>query len=177
MFIVLMPFSSGVFSSYGVVGAAFTIYAINIMLAGLAQVLLLRYLLNPAHRLILPEDRTHPDLDTWRPLVAVVGFGAALVAVLLLPSHGLLSLLIPFTPCSRCPSYGCTSGGTLACTAPTWPCKSPLSRCLRQRRSQPRNRCWPRSRPTPSITKAPAPVWHGGFCVNAGRGRPRTLLR
>ena len=97
LFIVLMPFSSGLFTSFGIVRAVFIIYAINIMLAGLAQVLLLRYLLVPAHQLMLPEDRTHPDLDTWRPLVAVVGFGAALVAVLLLPSHGLLSLLIPFT--------------------------------------------------------------------------------
>ncbi len=97
LFIVLMPFSSGVFSSYGVVGAAFTIYALTIMLAGLAQVLLLRYLLNPAHRLILPEDRSHPDLDTWRPLVAVAGFGLALVVVQLLPSRGAWVLLIPFT--------------------------------------------------------------------------------
>ncbi|WP_223653254.1 TMEM175 family protein [Hymenobacter psoromatis] len=97
MFIVLMPFSSGVFSSYAVVAAAFTIYAINIMLAGLAQVLLLRYLLNPAHQLILPEDRTHPDLDTWRPLVAVAGFGVALLVVQLLPSQGIWILLIPFT--------------------------------------------------------------------------------
>lgn len=97
LFIVLMPFSSGVFSSYAVVGAAFTIYAITIMLAGLAQVLLLRYLLNPAHRLILPEDRSHPDLDTWRPLVAVAGFALALVVVQLLPSKGIWVLLIPFT--------------------------------------------------------------------------------
>ena len=97
LFIVLMPFSSGVFSSYGVVAAAFTIYAINIMLAGLAQVLLLRYLLNPAHQLILPEDRTHPDLDTWRPLVAVAGFGLALVLVQLLPSRGIWIVLIPFS--------------------------------------------------------------------------------
>jgi uncharacterized membrane protein len=97
LFIVLMPFSSGLFSSYGIVRAAFIIYAINIMLAGLAQVLLLRYLLNPAHALILPEDRTHPDLDTWRPLVAVAGFGLATLVVLLLPSHSTWSLLIPFT--------------------------------------------------------------------------------
>lgn len=97
LFIILMPFSSGVFSSYGVVRAAFIIYAINIMLAGLAQVLLLRYLLNPAHGLILPEDRTHPDLDTWRPMVAVSGFGLALVVVQLLPSRGIWIVLIPFT--------------------------------------------------------------------------------
>ena len=97
LFIVLMPFSSGVFSSYAVVGAAFTIYAINIMLAGLAQVLLLRYLLNPAHQLILPEDRTHPDLDTWRPLVAVAGFGLALLLVVAVPLPGAWRLLIPFT--------------------------------------------------------------------------------
>ena len=97
LFIVLMPFSSGVFSSYAVVGAAFIIYAINIMLAGLAQVLLLRYLLNPAHQLILPEDRTHPDLDTWRPLVAVAGFGLALLLVVAVPLPGAWRLLIPFT--------------------------------------------------------------------------------
>lgn len=97
LFIVLMPFSSGLFSSFGIVRAAFIIYAINIMLAGLAQVLLLRYLLVPTHALILPEDRTHPDLDTWRPLVAVAGFGLALLVVVLLPSHRPLSLLIPFT--------------------------------------------------------------------------------
>lgn len=97
LFIVLMPFSSGVFSSYAIVRAAFTVYAINIMLAGLAQVLLLRYLLNPAHGLILPKDRTHPDLDTWRPLVAVAGFGLALVVVQLLPAQGVWRLLIPFS--------------------------------------------------------------------------------
>ncbi|RZL12154.1 MAG: DUF1211 domain-containing protein [Hymenobacter sp.] len=97
LFIVLMPFSSGLFSSFGIVRAAFILYAINIMLAGLAQVLLLRYLLNPAHALILPGDRTHPDLDTWRPLVAVAGFGLALIVVVLLPSHRPLSVLIPFT--------------------------------------------------------------------------------
>lgn len=97
LFIVLMPFSSGVFSSYALVRATFTIYAINIMLAGLAQVLLLRYLLNPTHRLILPEDRTHPDLDTWRPMVAVSGFGLALLMVQLLPFRGIWVLLIPFT--------------------------------------------------------------------------------
>lgn len=97
LFIVLMPFSSGLFSSYGIVRAAFILYAINIMLAGLAQVLLLRYLLAPAHALILPEDRTHPDLDTWRPLVAVAGFGLATLVVLLLPNGSPLSLLIPFT--------------------------------------------------------------------------------
>jgi hypothetical protein len=85
------------FSSYGIVRAAFILYAINIMLAGLAQVLLLRYLLKPAHALILPEDRTHPDLDTWRPLVAVAGFGLALLVVLLLPSRSPLSIVIPFT--------------------------------------------------------------------------------
>ena len=96
LFIVLMPFSSGVFSSFGIVRAAFIIYAVNIMLAGLAQVLLLRYLLSPAPGLMLPEDRTHPDLDTWRPLVAVAGFGLALVVVLLLPSSGGGQLLIPF---------------------------------------------------------------------------------
>ena len=97
LFIVLMPFSSGLFSSYGIVRAAFIIYASNIMLAGLAQVLLLRYLLSPAHALMLPEDRTHPDLDTWRPLVAVSGFALATLLVLVLPSHGQLTLLIPFT--------------------------------------------------------------------------------
>ena len=98
LFIVLMPFSSGVFSSHAIVRAAFMVYAINIMLAGLAQVLLLRYLLNPAHGLILPEDRTHPDLDTWRPLVAVAGFGLALlVVVIALPSQGAWRLLTPYT--------------------------------------------------------------------------------
>ena len=97
LFIVLMPFSSGLFSSFSIVRAAFIVYAINIMLAGGAQVLLLRYLLAPAHGLILPEDRTHPDLDTWRPLVAVAGFGTALGLVLLLPSGSPLSFFIPFT--------------------------------------------------------------------------------
>ena len=95
-FIVLMPFSSGLFSSYGIVRAAFVIYAINIMLAGLTQILLLRYLLNPAHYLILPEDQPHPDLDTWRPMIAVAGFGVALVFVLLLPRSSNLAFLIPF---------------------------------------------------------------------------------
>lgn len=94
--IVLMPFSSGLFSSYGIVRAAFSIYAGNIMLAGLAQLLLLRYLLNPAHRLILAEDLKHPDLDTWRPLVAVAGFGTGLVLVQLVPPGSNLVFFTPF---------------------------------------------------------------------------------
>lgn len=94
--IVLMPFSSGLFSSYGIVRAAFSIYATNIMLAGLAQVLLLRYLLNPAHHLILAEDLPHPDLDTWRPLVAVAGFGTGLVLVQLVPPGSNLVFFTPF---------------------------------------------------------------------------------
>ena len=38
LFIVLMPFSSGLFSSYATVKAPFTVYAVNIVLAAVAQV-------------------------------------------------------------------------------------------------------------------------------------------
>jgi len=97
-FIVVMPFSSGLFGAYATVRAAFVFYAITVMLAGLAQMALQRYLRDPAHRLILPEDSTHPDLDLGRPLVPVVGFVLATVVVSLLPDNGRSMWLIPFTP-------------------------------------------------------------------------------
>lgn len=98
LFIVLMPFASGLFSSYATVRAPFVIYALVVMLAGLAQMLLQRYLRQPAHRLILPEDATHPDLDLWRPLVPVVSFLLAILAICLLPEHNNWPYIIPFTP-------------------------------------------------------------------------------
>lgn len=94
--IVLMPFSSGLFSSYATVKAPFTIYAINIILAALAQVTLTRYLANPAHHLIHPTDATHPDLDWWRPLVTATGFGVALLVIQFIPFTSWLRNFTPF---------------------------------------------------------------------------------
>ncbi len=94
--IVLMPFSSGLFSSYAIVKAPFTIYIINLLLTALAQVRLSRYLANPAHHLIHPADATHPDLDWWRPLVPAAGFGLALLVALFIPNNSWLRNLTPF---------------------------------------------------------------------------------
>jgi len=98
LFIVVMPFSSSLFGAYATVRAAFVVYAITVMLAGLAQMALQRYLRDPAHRLVLPEDRAHPDLDLGRPLVPVLGFALATVVVSLLPDDIRWRLLIPLTP-------------------------------------------------------------------------------
>ena len=96
LFIVLMPFSSGLFSSYATVKAPFTVYAANIVFAALAQVWLMRYLANPAHGLIYPGDATHPDLDWWRPLVPAAGFALTLLAMQLVPHTSWLSYFTPF---------------------------------------------------------------------------------
>ena len=93
--IVLMPFSSGLFSSYAIVKAPFTIYIINLLLTALAQVRLSRYLANPAHHLIHPADAA-PDLDWWRPLVPAAGSGLALPVALFIPSNSWLRSLTPF---------------------------------------------------------------------------------
>ena len=94
--IVLMPFSSGLFSSYPTVKAPFTIYSLNIILTALAQVCVTRYLLNPAHHLIHPAAATHPDLDWWRSLVPALGFAVALVVIQFIPSNNGLRNLTPF---------------------------------------------------------------------------------
>ena len=94
--IVLMPFSSGLFSSYPLVKAPFTIYAVNIILAAFAQVWLSRYLRHPGHHLIRPLDATHPDLDWMRPLVTAAGFAVALLVALFIPADSNLRLLMPF---------------------------------------------------------------------------------
>lgn len=96
LFIVLMPFSSGLFSSYATVRAPFTIYAVNIILAALAQVWLMRHLANPAHGLLYPADATHPDLDWWRPLVPAAGFLLTLVAAQFVPPNSWLNYFTPF---------------------------------------------------------------------------------
>lgn len=96
LFIVLMPFSSGLFSSYAMSKAPFAIYSVNIILAALAQVGLMRYLANPAHHLIHPTDATHPDLDWWRPLVPAVGFGFTLLVMQFVPDNSWLSYFTPF---------------------------------------------------------------------------------
>lgn len=96
LFIVLMPFSSGLFSSYAMVRAPFAIYSINIILAALAQVGLMRYLANPGHRLIYPADATHPDLDWWRPLVPAIGFGLTLLVTQFIPTDSWLNFFTPF---------------------------------------------------------------------------------
>lgn len=94
--IVLMPFSSGLFSSYATVRAPFTFYACNIIATALAQVLLTRYLRNPAHHLVYPPDATHPDLDYWRPLVTAAGFAVALLVIQFIPSNSWLRNFTPF---------------------------------------------------------------------------------
>lgn len=94
--IVLMPFSSGLFSSYATVKAPFTIYAFNILFAAATQVWLTRYLRNPAHHLIYPPDATHPDLDWWRPLVTAAGFSLALVVIQFIPGTSWLRNFTPF---------------------------------------------------------------------------------
>lgn len=94
--IVLMPFSSGLFSSYATVKAPFTIYAINIILTALAQVVLTRYLRNPAHHLIYPPDATHPDLDWGRPLVTAAGFSLALLVIQFIPADTWVRNFTPF---------------------------------------------------------------------------------
>jgi len=96
LFIVLMPFSSGLFSSYSTMKAPFIIYAVNIILAALAQVWLMRYLANPAHGLIYPPDATHPDLDWWRPLVPAVGFAFTWLAMEFVPADTGLRYFTPF---------------------------------------------------------------------------------
>jgi uncharacterized membrane protein len=96
LFIVLMPFSSGLFSSYPTVKAPFTIYALNIIVTALAQVCVTRHLLNPAHDLIHPANATHPDLDWWRSLVPAAGFIVALVAVQFIPANNWLRNFTPF---------------------------------------------------------------------------------
>jgi uncharacterized membrane protein len=96
LFIVLMPFSSGLFSSYPTVKAPFTIYALNIIVTALAQVCVTRYLLNPAHHLIHPTDATHPDLDWWRSLVPAAGFIVALIVVQFIPANNWLRNFTPF---------------------------------------------------------------------------------
>lgn len=96
LFIVLMPFSSGLFSSYATVKAPFTVYAVNIVLAALAQVWLMRYLANPAHGLIYPADATHPDLDWWRPLVPAAGFLLTLVVMQFVSPNSWLTFFTPF---------------------------------------------------------------------------------
>lgn len=96
LFIVLMPFSSGLFSSYATVKAPFTIYAANIVFAALAQVWLMRYLAAPAHGLINLGDATHPDLDWWRPLVPAAGFALTLLAMQFVPHTSWLSYFTPF---------------------------------------------------------------------------------
>lgn len=93
--IVLMPFSSGLFSSYATVKAPFTVYAANIVLAALAQVWLMRYLAAPAHGLIYAADATHPDLDWWRPLVPAAGFVLTLLAMQLVPYTSWMSYFTP----------------------------------------------------------------------------------
>ena len=105
MSIVLMPFTLGLFSEYGTSKASFTLYAANIMLAGLAQVWLQRHLRNPQYRLIAPADASHPHLDLWRPMVAVGGFGLAVLVLipidenspLLLYTSALPLLVLPFS--------------------------------------------------------------------------------
>lgn len=106
LFIVLMPFSSGLFSSYPVVKAPFVLYSCNIILAAFAQVWLSRYLRHPGHHLIRPLDATHPDLDWVRPLVTAAGFAAALLVVAFIPNDSNLRLAMPFlflltVPCFR----------------------------------------------------------------------------
>ncbi|MFD1467942.1 TMEM175 family protein [Hymenobacter caeli] len=96
LFIVLMPFSSGLFSSYATVRAPFAVYAANITLAALAQVWLMRYLANPAHGLIRPADATHPDLDWWRPLVPASGFLLALLVMQFVAHDSVLNYFTPF---------------------------------------------------------------------------------
>jgi uncharacterized membrane protein len=96
LFIVLMPFSSGLFSSYPTVKAPFTIYALNIIFTALAQISVTRYLLNPAHRLVHPSDINHPDLDWWRSLVPALGFAVALVVVQFIPANNWLRNFTPF---------------------------------------------------------------------------------
>ena len=94
--IVLMPFSSGLFSSYATAKAPFIVYAVNIILAALAQVWLMRYLANPAHGLIYPPDATHPDLDWWRPLVPAAGFAFTWLAMEFVPANTGWSYFTPF---------------------------------------------------------------------------------
>lgn len=79
--IVLMPFTSAFYSEYtSFVKVPFVLYCLSVTTTGLLQLLLQRYLRNPANGIISPTDIGHPDLDLVRPLVAPLAF---LIGILL----------------------------------------------------------------------------------------------
>ncbi|OON71169.1 hypothetical protein B0919_01835 [Hymenobacter sp. CRA2] len=84
--IVLMPFTSAYYSEYpNGVNVPFIVYCLSVSVTGLMQVLLQRYIRNPAHGLIDPRDAQHPDLDIVRPVVAPTAFVFGILLALIAP--------------------------------------------------------------------------------------------
>ncbi|GAB3827526.1 TMEM175 family protein [Hymenobacter jeollabukensis] len=84
--IVLMPFTSAYYSEYvNGVNVPFVVYCLSVSTTGLMQVLLQRYLRNPAHGLIDPRDAHHPDLDIVRPMVAPLAFVIGILLTFVAP--------------------------------------------------------------------------------------------
>ncbi|KAA9331374.1 DUF1211 domain-containing protein [Hymenobacter busanensis] len=73
--IVLMPFTSAFYSEYTAsLNVPFVLYCLSVAATGLLQVVLQRYLRNPANGIIHPADADHPELDLVRPMVAPFAF-------------------------------------------------------------------------------------------------------
>ncbi|MCC3155905.1 DUF1211 domain-containing protein [Hymenobacter sp. 15J16-1T3B] len=86
MTIVLMPFTSAYYTEYTVgVNVPYVLYCLSVIATALAQVVLQRYIRNPAHGLIDPRDARHPDLDIVRPLVAPLAFVFGILLTLVAP--------------------------------------------------------------------------------------------
>lgn len=94
MTIVLMPFTTALYSNYGASRVAFLVFSFSIVLSGIMQLVMQRYLCNPRHGLIRVSDARHPDLHPVTPLVPVVGFSLAAIGSLFVT--GIYYTWLPF---------------------------------------------------------------------------------
>ena len=92
--IVLMPFTTALYSEYPTTKAIFAIYSAGVVASGLCQILMQSYLSNPRHGLVWPSDVYHPDLHPAAPLVPVLGFGLSLLLLPVVPAG--FYMLLPF---------------------------------------------------------------------------------
>lgn len=98
MTIVVMPFSSALYSNFSYLNTPFVFYCLNVAITGLCLLLLWRYIINPRHEIskhILSIVRQHAYArNAVAPAVFLL---AALIAIALPgPTGGLLSRLMFF---------------------------------------------------------------------------------
>lgn len=98
MTIVVMPFSSALYSNYPYLNASFTFYCLNVVATGLCLQLLWRYINNPVHKISEPIPSEVRHRAYVRNAVAPAIFLLAALIPILLPGPvgGIVSRLLFF---------------------------------------------------------------------------------